>query len=46
MEKELLIEMISNIENEDVIHFLYSFSKDFISRHSVKQTNEPYSKEN
>lgn len=35
MEKEKLINLIKNTNNEDIIKYLYAFSKDFIARRSL-----------
>lgn len=40
-EKKQLINLISNTEDENIIHYLYMFSSDFISCHSDQQTSEP-----
>lgn len=40
LEKELLIQLIESTDDEDIIRYLYAFSKDFIDRHSSKQIIE------
>lgn len=40
MEKELLIKLIEETDDEKIIHYLYALSKDFIYRHSSKQIIE------
>lgn len=40
MEKELLIKLIEETEDEAIIRYLYALAKDFIDRHSSKQIIE------
>lgn len=40
MEKELLIKLIQETDDERILKYLYAFTKDFIERHSVKQIIE------
>lgn len=46
MEKEKFISLINSIDNEEIISYLYQFSKDFICLNSVQQTNELFEEEN
>lgn len=40
LEKELLIKLIKETTDEEIIRYLYAFSKDFIDRHSSKRIIE------
>lgn len=37
MEKEQLMKLIEETDNEKIIHYLYVMAKDFIERHSMQQ---------
>ena len=44
--KEKFISLINSIDNEEIISYLYQFSKDFICLNSVQQINELFEEEN
>lgn len=45
-EKEMLLQLIQDTENEKIIKYLYHFTNDFIIRHSDAQKDEPFAEQN
>lgn len=46
MEKELLLKLIQETDDERIIRYLYAFAKDFIDRYSLPKIIEQCEAEN